>query len=977
MSEDKSSRVPPFDPDTCKDFKSWLVAFFLVLKRSFRAPSDPAVRDQFESHLTRAITIFHRKFVDNRDITAAQVVTQITTEFATIDARGNGPGIPVLAQNSYGLTVTRINNELYEFCVAACLHYCSQLNSSAEVGNGIDYLYRMRNMCCPVGEGAEHAAQMRLDAIKFEGTPDRKSVRAHLTTFHLACEDVRAASHNARMGISRKIYLLAKSLPSSWTTLIDKLERWMNDPTNIDWPKVEAAVLVFPESLVATAMFQEHAKMAKAMSATSHLVAMAARKSSSYRIPDPTGAGTMNRPCRWCKDAGVDAWHMDFNCTRPEAVENYKNHPRKERKSLSSGPPKAYTAAQAMYSCVQDDEEQYMLPYEENTEPQQYEFANPAFHVDSLCTPFVAVVHDGYGVVYDSEAQVVSHLKDFPHASTQSFNTKQAAEDMIRDQLLSTVTNWDHVSSLIAHEFVELNQPTYLVDSGCSMSPSQDAPLTTKYEAKNKDIVDENKILGDLQKNKKFTENEIFEKNKKALQDYDEKVIAKYRSTLDEKKAKDPQAEDVNANPSFTFSSVIIFFLVMSLLYLQVPSLQGRLLGALLASVILRINIDSMFTKLKLFLRRQQPDFRAMSPWNFVTAVLLIACALSVGCDGQSITDHYQGSTTYEFAMIAAAPNCTATTKRLGVPLVTTFMVDSGCSTTICRDRSALSAIMANSTGVITGDNVVTHAEGAGLLSGLVDSNRGAIPLNIQCLLMPSFGVNLLSVSALTKQGCGVYFPPHGKRAFIELPTGQRIYFREENKVFYLDIVHRTDDNPSAVTVAMSASSTMTWHERLRHLNWNSMRHLVKAKLLPGLSPDGFVPTFCDDCASGKLQIAKFTSHSTSKSLVPLGRVSSDIAGPFFKSTAKSCYYQVFVDECSGMRWIYTSSNKTGETVMQNTQQFVADVGLPRCLRLDNDATFTSHAFRGYARENGIRLEFCQTCRHDCKPKALTKNGAA
>ena len=156
----------------------------------------------------------------------------------------------------------------------------------------------------------------------------------------------------------------------------------------------------------------------------------------------------------------------------------------------------------------------------------------------------------------------------------------------------------------------------------------------------------------------------------------------------------------------------------------------------------------------------------------------------------------------------------------------------------------------------------------------------------------------------------------------------------------------------------------MAWHERLGHLNWASMKQLVKAKLLPGLSRDGFVPTFCDDCASGKLQIAKFTSHSTSKSLVCLGRVSSDIAGPFFKSSAKSCYYQVFVDEYSGMRWIYTMSNKNGETIMNNVKQFVADVGLPRSFRLDNDATFTSHAFRGYAREHGIRLEFCQSHRH-------------
>ena len=145
-------------------------------------------------------------------------------------------------------------------------------------------------MCCPVGEGAEHAAQMRLENLKFESTPDRKSLRAHLSTFHQACEDVRASSRNQKLGISRKIYLLAKSLPSSWVRLIQRLETWMHDPANIDWEKVEAAYMVFPDSLVATAMFHEHAKMAKAMSATSHLVAMAARKSSYNRVPDPSGS---------------------------------------------------------------------------------------------------------------------------------------------------------------------------------------------------------------------------------------------------------------------------------------------------------------------------------------------------------------------------------------------------------------------------------------------------------------------------------------------------------------------------------------------------------------------------------------------------------------------------------------------------------------------------------------------------------------
>ena len=91
-TEDKSSRVPPFDPDTCKDFKSWLVAFFLVVKRSFRAPADAIGRNAFEGHLTRAITIFHRTLVENRDHTVAQVMALIAAGFRN--------DIPVAAQNT-------------------------------------------------------------------------------------------------------------------------------------------------------------------------------------------------------------------------------------------------------------------------------------------------------------------------------------------------------------------------------------------------------------------------------------------------------------------------------------------------------------------------------------------------------------------------------------------------------------------------------------------------------------------------------------------------------------------------------------------------------------------------------------------------------------------------------------------------------------------------------------------------------------
>ena len=75
---------------------------------------------------------------------------------------------------------------------------------------------------------------------------------------------------------------------------------------------------------------------------------------------------------------------------------------------------------------------------------------------------------------------------------------------------------------------------------------------------------------------------------------------------------------------------------------------------------------------------------------------------------------------------------------------------------------------------MLTGDNVLTTASGVGNVSTYsmctVKGKEVPIKLNIQCLYMPNFAYNLLSVNSLNANGCGVYFPPAKKEgAYIEV----------------------------------------------------------------------------------------------------------------------------------------------------------------------------------------------------------------
>jgi transposase InsO family protein len=409
----------------------------------------------------------------------------------------------------------------------------------------------------------------------------------------------------------------------------------------------------------------------------------------------------------------------------------------------------------------------------------------------------------------------------------------------------------------------------------------------------------------------------------------------------------------------------IILFLLAVIIFLVIPD---RLHAAAVSSCVCLVthfqyvnsSISSVITSIAAYLSSMSPA-RTYKLSFASLCITLLVCILLVP---DAAYGHHEVPVAPEYAMLASIQTHPKKFPSACIKWIT-FLCDSGASNCICIDRDALGALFGSRTPVLTGDKVITYSHGVGTLKAMVDTDNGPKSVNIDCLYMPTFSTNLLSVTALRNQGCTTVFPPSGTASYIKLPCGSAVTLREENKVHYLDLQPRSASDEQVVNVAMTAHSTMAWHKRLGHLNFAAMKKMAQARMLPGLSAAEFVPSFCHHCPQGKLTVAQFPQQSMSRALVPLGRVCTDISGPHFQSSQRVIYYHVFVDEYSGMRWAYTMENKKASTLLRNFKQFLADVGSPRCFRLDRDAVFTCGDFRSLARDNQIRLEYCQPRRHE------------
>ena len=93
-------------------------------------------------------------------------------------------------------------------------------------------------------------------------------------------------------------------------------------------------------------------------------------------------------------------------------------------------------------------------------------------------------------------------------------------------------------------------------------------------------------------------------------------------------------------------------------------------------------------------------------------------------------------------------------------------------------------------------------------------------------------------------------------------------------------------------------------------------------------------------CSRAKGHRAPTPHHATRRTMQPLELVHIDTAGPYPTPLGGSRYVVMFVDSVSRLQRAYGVRKKSAAAILSIVKRFVADMGVPRAFRTDNDTEY-------------------------------------
>lgn len=285
---------------------------------------------------------------------------------------------------------------------------------------------------------------------------------------------------------------------------------------------------------------------------------------------------------------------------------------------------------------------------------------------------------------------------------------------------------------------------------------------------------------------------------------------------------------------------------------------------------------------------------------------------------------------------------------------IATWILDSGATSHMVGSLKKFTNISETNQRLNLASKSTAEIKGIGTAKLTINNNGRShrITLN-DALYVPDLRVNLLSVSKICDRGNQVVFEKNA--AYLVEKSGRSITLakREENLYYIEEIME------SAATTAPK-SKISDWHERLGHLNENSLKELKRRRRVFGLNFDesSTLPK-CEICIQGKQAQKPFPKKSASRCTELLELVHSDVCGPMrVQSIGGKRYFVTFIDDAS--RWGAVYFLKGKNEVFEAFQDFknLAECQLKRrlkILRTDNGTEYCNNEFKEYLRKNGIR----------------------
>jgi transposase InsO family protein len=279
------------------------------------------------------------------------------------------------------------------------------------------------------------------------------------------------------------------------------------------------------------------------------------------------------------------------------------------------------------------------------------------------------------------------------------------------------------------------------------------------------------------------------------------------------------------------------------------------------------------------------------------------------------------------------------------------WYIDTGATDHICTSRNAFKEYTACKRRVYSATGFV-EAQGIGsvdLDTALPDGSHSIVHLK-DVLHVPSLFANLISGSRMTRGK--VTFD---NTTFLMQQNGITLgYAPLDGGLFSLRLANRTF--AASVTAPPSIE---TWHRRLGHLNYASVKHLAQMSNgmdLTGQEEQGL----CKPCSLSKLQRA-YTRTPSQRAEGVFELIHSDLVGPITPTGYDGArYYVTFTDDYTRLTRVFTLKEKS--QLMSKLKEFYAwcfaqrGVKIKR-IRSDNGTEFKNGPLKQWMVEVGIQWE--------------------
>ena len=229
----------------------------------------------------------------------------------------------------------------------------------------------------------------------------------------------------------------------------------------------------------------------------------------------------------------------------------------------------------------------------------------------------------------------------------------------------------------------------------------------------------------------------------------------------------------------------------------------------------------------------------------------------------------------------------------------------------------------------------------------------------VDCLYVPDFKRNLISVSCLFEQGLTVEF-----NSFITIRSSTSVICTGDliDGLYYLSpmsydvlITEIVDKHDHLAKKRKVSNETYLWHLRLGHINPNRIHGLVKSGILTSLD---FEPIpVCESCLEGKMTKRPFKAKGY-RATKPLKLVHTDVCGPInVQARGGYEYFVTFTDDYS--RYGYISLMRQKSETFTKFREYKAEaekqLGLHiKELRSDRGGEYLSGEFKSYLTQEGI-----------------------